>query len=235
MPRPTSARPQGDGRAADPSAPADDAVAPANPRPARKGSLRAAQRAFTRARFIDSAVLEFAERGYARTTIDDIVSRAGATRATFYLHFRTKTDILVELNERTLAIFDGMFGELGAIARDPTPAAVRGWFHRQVEVWPQARHLVAPLWDGAAIDQDIRVVVEQGYEQQVRILAEALLAARENLRPDDAELTAEILLTTLRRFFERYVRGQLGDPERMIAVLTSAWISVIRDAGSQQA
>lgn len=219
-------------RPADPGPPTDGAATPASPRPARKGGLRAAQRAFTRARFIESAVLEFAEKGYARTTVDDIVSRAGATRATFYLHFRTKADILVELNERVLAVFDGMFGELGAVAHDPTPAGVRAWLCRQVEAWPQARDFVAPLWDGAAIDQDIRLVVEQGYVQQVRFLAEALLTARENLRPDDAELTADILLTTLRRFFERYVRGQLEDTERMITVLTSAWIAVIKDTDS---
>ncbi|PJB44213.1 MAG: TetR/AcrR family transcriptional regulator [Deltaproteobacteria bacterium CG_4_9_14_3_um_filter_63_12] len=39
----------------------------------------------------------FAERGYHKTTIDDIVQRAGVARGTFYLYFRDKRSIFDEL------------------------------------------------------------------------------------------------------------------------------------------
>jgi len=51
--------------------------------------MRAAQREFTRARLVEAAIEVFAEKGYPRTTVDDIAERAGSTRATFYLHFKT--------------------------------------------------------------------------------------------------------------------------------------------------
>ena len=57
-------------------------------------SLRDAQKQLTRSRLIDAAADSFRVRGYAATTIEDVASGAGATRATFYLHFRTKADLI---------------------------------------------------------------------------------------------------------------------------------------------
>lgn len=39
----------------------------------------------------------FAKRGYARTTVDDIVAEAGVARGTFYLYFGDKRDVFEEL------------------------------------------------------------------------------------------------------------------------------------------
>src|SRR5436305_14980922 len=61
------------------------------------GTLRDAQKRMTRERLIQAAVESFRLRGYAATTVDDVVTGAGATRPTFYLHFRTKADIVAEL------------------------------------------------------------------------------------------------------------------------------------------
>src|ERR1700760_2295082 len=58
-------------------------------------SLRDQQRLLTRSRLMDAAVDLFAEKGYAQTSVDDICTAIGASRATFYLHFKTKRDALV--------------------------------------------------------------------------------------------------------------------------------------------
>ncbi|ADP83730.1 TetR/AcrR family transcriptional regulator [Pseudofrankia inefficax] len=205
------------------------------PSNAPKGGLRAAQRAFTHTKFIDAAVIEFAERGYARTTVDDIVSRAGATRATFYLHFRGKADILRELYDRLMATFEGIYDEMGSIARQPTLESIRGWLRTDVARWASIRQYGAPLWEGSVIDPEIRTLVEQGYKIHIRYLAEALVAARENLALDDAEITAAILLAPLRHFFDPFVQGRLEDTERIITVLASAWMAVIKETGSAAA
>ena len=218
-------------------APADGARTPAaspdgGPRRGKKGGLRAAQRAFTHARFIDAAVVEFGERGYARTTVDDIVARAGATRATFYLHFRGKVDILRELYDHMMTVFEGIYDELEAVGRNPTLAGLEAWLRMDVERWEPIRQYAAPLSDGAAIEPEIRKLVDQGYGHQIHYLATTLLAAREDLGPDDAELTATVLLMPLMHFFDRYVHGQLADSERMIAVLAAAWLAIITKAGA---
>ena len=44
------------------------------------GNLREAQKRMTRQRLLDAAVESFRRQGYAATTVDDVVTGAGATR-----------------------------------------------------------------------------------------------------------------------------------------------------------
>src|SRR4051795_12034667 len=69
--------------------------------PMSKGlTLRDEQKRLTRRRLIDGALAAFERKGYAATTVDDIVAEANASRATFYLHFRTKSDVILVVSER---------------------------------------------------------------------------------------------------------------------------------------
>src|SRR6476660_6410332 len=64
-------------------------------------SLRDEQKRMTRRRLIEGALAAFERKGYAATTIDDIVAEANASRATFYLHFKSKADVVLVM-ARTL-------------------------------------------------------------------------------------------------------------------------------------
>src|ERR1700759_2844468 len=66
------------------------------PTHARTPNMRDQQRIFTRARLVEAAVKRFGEVGYHSTTIEEIVAEAGASRATFYLHFNSKLEVLTE-------------------------------------------------------------------------------------------------------------------------------------------
>jgi AcrR family transcriptional regulator len=72
-------------------------MAAAKPSTPRVANLREAQKAFTRQRILDAARDLFYRQGYYGTTVDQIVSTAGASRPTFYLHFSDKEEILTEL------------------------------------------------------------------------------------------------------------------------------------------
>jgi AcrR family transcriptional regulator len=63
----------------------------------RKPTLRDAQKAHTRQRILDAARSVFFREGYYGATVDQIVAEVGASRPTFYLHFRDKDEILGEL------------------------------------------------------------------------------------------------------------------------------------------
>ena len=56
--------------------------------------MREQQRAFTRRRLMEVAQQLFAAQGYPETTVDDIARAAGASRATFYLHFKSKAELM---------------------------------------------------------------------------------------------------------------------------------------------
>lgn len=51
----------------------------------------------SRARLLEAAMSQFAEKGYQQTKVSDIVKAAGLTQAAFYLYFPSKEAILSEL------------------------------------------------------------------------------------------------------------------------------------------
>ena len=59
-------------------------------------------RAETQARILDAARSCFAAEGYHRTSVEDIIQRAGVARGTFYLYFETKKAVLAALLEGVL-------------------------------------------------------------------------------------------------------------------------------------
>ena len=64
---------------------------------------RARQRAETRERLFEAALKEFREFGFAGAQIDRIAKAAGVVRGTFYFHFPSKDDVLMELARRVNA------------------------------------------------------------------------------------------------------------------------------------
>src|SRR5690348_9883326 len=60
-------------------------------------TIRDRQRVETRRRVRDCAVQVFRRDGLAAARIDDIVKAARVSRGTFYFHFPTKEDVIVEL------------------------------------------------------------------------------------------------------------------------------------------
>lgn len=61
---------------------------------------RARQRADTRERLFEASLAEFRACGVASAQIDRIARAAGVVRGTFYFHFPTKDDVLLELKHR---------------------------------------------------------------------------------------------------------------------------------------
>ncbi|WP_456423539.1 TetR/AcrR family transcriptional regulator [Thermococcus sp.] len=51
----------------------------------------------TRERLIESAMELFAKKGFDKTTVDEIVAKAGVAKGTFYLYFKSKDDLIKEL------------------------------------------------------------------------------------------------------------------------------------------
>lgn len=58
----------------------------------------------TRERILDIALELFVEQGYEKTSLRDIATRLGTTKAALYYHFERKQDILLELHLRLHAL-----------------------------------------------------------------------------------------------------------------------------------
>jgi AcrR family transcriptional regulator len=95
-------------------------------------SIRDAQKQMTRERLLESALELFREHSFHAVTINQIMKRAHANRATFYLHFRNKLDIAWELaRQQSGARHTQLFHELDALS-DPHLGQIRDWVERRI-------------------------------------------------------------------------------------------------------
>jgi AcrR family transcriptional regulator len=196
------------------------------PRP--RGRIRAAQRELTRTRLVDAAIEAFKESGYAHTTVDDIAGRAGTTRATFYLHFKSKAAIIAVLQDRNREHFQGVWADMGPVAHAPSVKSVRKWIAHAMHDWETVRDLSRPIAEAASIEPEVHKSAVQRDANQITELAAALRSGVPDLNSRDAEIFASILLAPLRYYFDLYVRGERFNKKRVIDAMAASWMAVFK-------
>jgi AcrR family transcriptional regulator len=84
----------------------------------------------TRARILELAEAAVILKGYAATSIDELIAGAGITKSGFFYHFREKGDLARALLERDIAdtvrALQNVFAEAEAIHQDPLEATLDG-------------------------------------------------------------------------------------------------------------
>lgn len=202
-----------------------DAVTTGN----RRGTLRAEQKRATRARLMESARGLFAARGYAAVTVDDIAAEVGCSRATFYLHFPAKVDILIALAE------DGMtpsafafYQDLDRVLDTGSRTEFTDWITRAIEWFIEYKDLL-PAWDEAtALEPEFRALAREGILALPNSMTHYLARWPEDKR-DEARLRVELLVTQLERFFTRWAMLGTIDVagDRAADVLTDIWFPAL--------
>jgi AcrR family transcriptional regulator len=196
--------------------------------PSGTPSLREAQRQFTHERLIDAAQEEFAERGYVGARIDDIATRAGATRATFYLHFGKKSDVILELLERGGGDFHPLWDQLAELPRNPSQEQLRAWVDSAAEVWE--RHATRTRVVVQAVNSDLELAATQDAREQTEI--DLLTAAVRHMGwADDAHARLEctLLFAQLARSFHLWSLGGERD-ERVLDIVAATWWAAFQRA-----
>jgi AcrR family transcriptional regulator len=75
---------------------------------------RAEAKAETREALIDAAAALFGKEGLDAPSLDDICARAGYTRGAFYVHFKSREELIVAVVERhSLRLLDALVGDGG--------------------------------------------------------------------------------------------------------------------------
>jgi AcrR family transcriptional regulator len=83
--------------------------------PPRRARGRASDSGATRQLIIDVAAREFSERGYAATSLSDIVAGTGMTKGALYWHFASKESVAVAVVHQMFETWPVMLGQvLGA-------------------------------------------------------------------------------------------------------------------------
>lgn len=77
----------------------------------------------TRARILDAAQDLMLDRGFAGTSVDEVIAAAGATKGGFFHHFPSKQELARALVERYVAddmqLLDDLFTRAEHLSRDP--------------------------------------------------------------------------------------------------------------------
>lgn len=117
-------------------------------------TLRDEQRNFTRARLIECAAQVFQEKGLASTTISDITSRANASRATFYLHFKDKDDLLAAIRSEAGYDIELYYRRLDDVLASDDPAQFAAWVADALTWFDDHHAMLMALEYAALADHD---------------------------------------------------------------------------------
>lgn len=197
--------------------------------PTRRSTLRDQQKQRTRRKLLESARRRFVERGFAEVTIDDITSGAGCSRATFYLHFSGKTDVLRAMSaetaqERAVEVY----ADLDEVLEAQSRAEFGRWMRRAVS-WFETNQDVLPAWDEAvALDPEFKDVARAAIHDLVDAMPRYLRRWGPH-REDEARLRIELLVSQLERFFTRWaVQGTIrASGEDAADVLSDIWFPAL--------
>jgi AcrR family transcriptional regulator len=104
----------------------------------KPSSIREQKRNFTRSQLKEAARDVFTQKGYLAATVDDIAFAAGASRATFYLHFPGKDAVAAEIIEENARLSIERYHRLDELVTSSAPdrpALLRAWLQEWVEHW----------------------------------------------------------------------------------------------------
>jgi AcrR family transcriptional regulator len=145
----------------------------------------------------DSAARLFAERGYAATTVEDIVAEAGVSKPMLYRHFESKQELHMKLlehrrDELAAAPLDSFIQGDGE-PEQRLPAMVDAWF-AHVEQHPDTSRI---LFQDASGDPDIQALQRELRDRQRAADIALLREFAPQLPENELEPLGEVIRSSL--------------------------------------
>jgi AcrR family transcriptional regulator len=202
-------------------------------------SLREAQKQLTRDVIVERALELFTEKGYAATTIDEIAAAAGTTRVTFYAYYPTRGDLMRDFMARVNAVLDRAAGpergstaaELVDVVRAGELADILAWLESRAALWPVFRPYLDVLEEAAAIDREVRALVEGWHEEVISDLVRGMeLAGR--FPEETHHIRGTLAFTSLDYVATLWTRRKFEpNREHALEVLADNWYHLLCDEG----
>lgn len=191
-------------------------------------SLREEQQLSTRRKLIEATFQSFSDKGFEAVTIADIVKAAGTSRATFYLHFASKSEALsaswAELEQRHMIT---QWRKLDALA-PWTDDAVYAWVTEMVGLWEGTQNFA--IASNQAVSTDTEMSRKWfagicGYLSHVPQVLRRL--GRNSAHPDHRFI---MMCTQMDRSAFMYLTDNFpGSREEFIATLAEFWRNALVD------
>jgi len=190
-----------------------------------------------RGRMLTAISEAVAEKGYAATTVADVVGRAGVSRKTFYEHFSDKEECFIAAWDTGVALLiDAVTrATLGAEGdwKDRLHAGVRAYLHTLVSVPAFARTFLIEVLAAGPRALDRRAQVHRRFAELLRTLHER----QREVAPELPELPDEVFTATVGAVealvAERVRQGRIEELPELESVIT--YIQVAFLAGHERA
>jgi AcrR family transcriptional regulator len=195
--------------------------------PKRSSNLREEQKLLTRRLLIGAARTVFAARGYGAATVDDIVKAAGASRATFYLHFANKAEVMAALYQSLMPATAEYWRKLDQSLS--SRRELRVWLNEALSWWEEHRRILPALHEASVIDP---ALAAQQYEGLRRLTDELIgyFAKVRGAKRREARLRIELLILQLDQFCMQWIVQKAVDADRemVLDVLSDLWCAALR-------
>lgn len=135
-----------------------------------------AHREARRAQIIDAALECFAERGFQRTSMADIIKTSGLSAGAIYLQFESKQQIAVATAQRVVARrLDVLSGRLSETPL-PAPGEVVDLVTRHIAEEVRDSRILFQLWAEALFEPEIAELIDAVFTQLTKLLTDYLAA-----------------------------------------------------------
>ena len=175
---------------------------------------------------LDAAEAFLKERPFREMTVDDVMSRTGLSRPSFYEYFRDRHHLIVKLAER-LGDWTYTMSEAWLAGGANSSGELKTGIERLVGLYLQRGHLLRALADAARQDKQVEGSYHRFIDRFIYATAERIrigLASGEmkDLNPDEVA-TALILMN------ESYLIEKLGqDPPASASALVETLFTIWR-------
>ncbi len=162
-----------------------------------------------RRQILDAAAALFAERGFARTSMNDVVRKSGLSMGAVYRYFPSKADLVIAVCEGRGGDVDGVF----------PPERAHDLLTRLAdEVGPGSGHapLSVQVWGEAAVEPDLAARVVPTHRRLEEHLV-TLLRGEASGRDDEA--LAQVALAAVIGLAALVAAGVPVDHQRFVAAL----------------
>lgn len=202
-------------------------------------SLREAQKQLTRDTIVERALELFTAKGYAATTIDEIAGAAGTTRVTFYAYYPSRTDLMRDFMSRVNAVLDRASApgststavELVDAVRAGELSGILSWLESRAALWPVFRPYLDVLDEAAAVDPEVRAMVEAWHEEVISDLVRGMQQAG-RFSEETHHIRGTLAFTQLDYVATLWTRRKLEpNREHAIEVLADSWYHLLCDEG----
>jgi TetR/AcrR family transcriptional repressor of nem operon len=180
----------------------------------------------TRTAIMDAAEASILGRGFAATSVDEIIERAGITKGAFFYHFKSKAELahaLVErFAERDAAQLDDKMTRAEHLARDPLQQVLIfvGLFQEELArlAEPGVGCLFASFcYEAQLFDDDVLATIRAAmarWRERLGAKLEAVIERHPPRLPASAESLADLINTVFEGAF--IMSRTFGDP-RLVA------------------